>query len=185
MRLRCGRWDWRRRVACELLARTIELTGYLGSGFIHGAGAQRRQPDNFRIVVERRRAFDPLRERRIADSVFLLRHIICLTGLSSSRVNFLLSRTTEVFEIAAEVRDVRHRSNCCDIGTYRGEIRDRGTDLRSYTDRVPPWRTCGPVVSRESRLPLNLRRHAFIGSIFVSARDNACRRRIDRRCLSQ
>jgi hypothetical protein len=50
----------------------VELTCDLGAGFIHRPGARRGQPDDVKIVVEGRARFDPLREMRIADSVFLL-----------------------------------------------------------------------------------------------------------------
>ena len=79
---------------------TVELTGDLGAGFIHCPRARGRQPDCFQVVVGRRAAFDPLRERRISDSVFLMSHTICLTSLRSPRVNFLLSKNTEFLATA-------------------------------------------------------------------------------------
>jgi hypothetical protein len=52
--------------------RPVELTCYRSPGFIHRQRARSRQPDNFLIAFRRRAAFGPLREMRIADSVFWL-----------------------------------------------------------------------------------------------------------------
>src|SRR5260221_9754216 len=70
-----------------------ELTRYLCSGLIHCPCARRGQSDNFNIVGGPA-AFQPVRELRITG--FLLRHAISLMVRPSSRVNFLLSKTTDI-----------------------------------------------------------------------------------------
>ena len=86
-----------------------ELSGNRGAGFVHRPRARGRQPDSFQIFVGRR-VFDPVRERRISDSVFLMSHAICLTSLCSSRVNFLLSKNTGFSGNPGE-QDRRHPCN--------------------------------------------------------------------------